>query len=106
ASGEPAFPFCLAWANETWSRRWLGEEKEILLKQTYSAEDDVRHARWLARAFADRRYLRVDGRPVFLVYRPKDLPDPRATTRAIRDEAARAGVKNPYLIGISSHDVS
>src|SRR6266704_2793202 len=52
-SGEPDFPFCLAWANESWSRRWLGEEKEILLKQTYSPEDDVQHARWCVKAFAD-----------------------------------------------------
>lgn len=103
ASGEPDFPVCLAWANETWSRRWLGEEKEILLKQTYSPEDDASHARWLARAFADPRYIRVEGRPMFLVYRPRDLPDPRATVRVIRSECAREGVPNPYLVGMNSH---
>lgn len=102
-SGEPDFPFCLAWANETWSRRWLGEEKEILLKQTYPPGDDRLHARWLAAAFRDRRYLRVDGRPLFLVYRPLDLPDPRATIAAIREEAARTGGADPYLVGIASH---
>src|SRR6266508_3724104 len=58
-SGEPNFPFCLAWANESWSRRWLGEEKEILQEQTYSFEDDLNHARWLVRAFSDPRYIRV-----------------------------------------------
>jgi len=40
-------PFMLFWANETWSRRWLGEEKEVLIKQTYSFEDDSNHAKWL-----------------------------------------------------------
>jgi lipopolysaccharide biosynthesis protein len=104
ASGEPDFPFCLAWANETWSRRWLGEEKDILLQQTYSAADDVCHARWLTKAFADRRYLRVEGRPLFLVYRPRDLPDARATTAAIRTECTRAGLPNPYLVGIAAHN--
>jgi hypothetical protein len=103
ASGQPDFPFCLAWANESWSRRWLGEEKQVLLKQTYSAADDAQHARWLVQAFRDRRYFRVDGRPLFLVYRPKDVPDPRATTTAIRDECARAGLPNPLLVGIESH---
>jgi len=105
ASGEPDFPFCLAWANETWSRRWLGEEKEILRKQTYSAGDAERHAQWLVTAFADRRYLRVDGRPVFLVYRPLDLPDPLEVTSAIRAASRRAGLADPYLLGISSHAV-
>ncbi len=102
ASGEPDFPFCLAWANETWSRRWLGEEKDVLLKQTYSAVDDVRHATWLTAAFADRRYLRVDGRPLFLVYKPKDLPNPQATTTVIRRECLRAGLPNPFLVGIAA----
>ncbi|CAN5223458.1 hypothetical protein BH11PLA2_BH11PLA2_17630 [soil metagenome] len=104
-SGQPDFPFCLAWANETWSRRWLGEEKEILRKQTYSSEDCVRHAKWLVTAFRDRRYLRVDGRPVFLVYRPLDLPDGNAVTNAIRAECHSAGLPDPYLLGISSHAV-
>lgn len=105
-SGEPDFPFCLAWANETWSRRWLGEEKEILKKQTYSPDDPDRHARWLVEAFADPRYLTVDGRAVFLVYRPLDLPDPRLVTGAIRRACAEAGLADPYLLGMSSHVVS
>src|ERR671925_1451295 len=65
ASGEPSFPFCLAWANESWSRRWLGEERDILQEQTYSPRDDAQHARWLTRAFADQRYVRVEGRPLY-----------------------------------------
>jgi lipopolysaccharide biosynthesis protein len=104
-SGEPDFPFCLAWANETWSRRWLGEEKEILRQQTYSAADNERHARWLVDAFRDRRYMRVNGRPVFLVYRPTSLPDGHAFTDAVRHECGRAGLPSPYLLGISSHVV-
>jgi len=102
-SGEPDFPFCLAWANESWSRRWLGEEKEVLQEQTYSFEDDANHIRWLMRAFADRRYLRVNGRPLFLVYRPNALPDPPRTTDLWRDECVRSGVAEPYLIGINAH---
>ena len=46
ASGEPGFPFCLSWANETWSRRWHGSGKgsEVLMEQVYSEPDDVAHA--------------------------------------------------------------
>jgi lipopolysaccharide biosynthesis protein len=103
ASGEPDFPFCLSWANETWSRRWLGEERDVLLAQTYSDEDDRNHARWLVQAFADPRYLSVDGRPLFLVYNPADLPRPETTTAVIREESLRHGLADPYLVGVCSH---
>jgi lipopolysaccharide biosynthesis protein len=102
-SGRPDFPFCLAWANETWSRRWLGEELSILQKQTYSVEDDVAHARWLTRAFADKRYIKVEGRPVFLIYRPRDLPNPNQSIRILRYECHAAGLPNPYLLGMNAH---
>jgi lipopolysaccharide biosynthesis protein len=103
ATGRPEFPFCLAWANETWSRRWLGEEQDVLVKQTFSREDDLDHIRWLMVAFADQRYLRVDGRPLFLVYRPGDLPEPQVTTDLWRSECLRAGLPEPLLLGITSH---
>jgi lipopolysaccharide biosynthesis protein len=103
ASGRPDFPFCLCWANETWSRRWLGEERNILIEQTYSPQDDVRHARWLIRAFEDRRYVTVHGRALFLVYRPRHLPDPRRTTDTLREECIKAGLADPYLVGVDAH---
>ena len=102
-SGAPDFPFCLAWANETWSRRWLGEEKDVLQAQTYSPDDDVAHARWLASAFADERYVKVDGRPLFLIYKPFDLPDPRRTTAIIREACAGRGLPEAFLLGINAH---
>jgi lipopolysaccharide biosynthesis protein len=100
-SGRPAFPFCLAWANEPWTRTWLGQG-EILQDQTYGPEDDRNHARWLLRAFSDHRYLKVRGRPLFLVYRPKHLPDPMKTTDTLRDECVRSGMPEPYLVGINA----
>ena len=102
-SGEPKLPFCLCWANESWSRRWLGEEQDILVRQIYSPDDDLRHARWLARAFADPRYIRVKHRPMFLVYRPNDIPDSRRTTETIRIECLRAGIPDPYIVGVDAH---
>jgi lipopolysaccharide biosynthesis protein len=102
ASGRPDFPFLLAWANETWSRRWLGEDEDILIKQEYSSADDLAHAHWLAEAFADPRYVRVHGRPVFLVYRPTALPEPRRTTEVIRTVCAKAGLADPFLLGVNA----
>jgi len=103
ASGKPDLPFCLAWANETWSRRWLGEERDILVEQTYSEEDDYRHAQWLLQAFADQRNIRVNGRPLFLVYRPKHLPNPQKTTDILRSVCVKNGVPEPFLLGIDGH---
>ena len=102
ASGEPDFPFCLAWANESWSRRNSGELRDLLVRQEYSPEDDVAHGRWLARAFADPRYIRVDGRPIFAVYKPDDLPAPGMTLETWRQECASAGVGDPFILAISS----
>jgi lipopolysaccharide biosynthesis protein len=103
ASGEPDFPFCLAWANESWSRSWLGDEREILIEQKYSEQDDRAHARWLARAFADPRYIHVHGRPMLVIYKPMFLPDARRTTDIFRDECRRLGEPEPYLVGIDAH---
>lgn len=103
ASKEPDFPFCLGWANESWSRRWLGEDKEILIEQKYSYEDDKQHAEWLVSAFADPRYITVYDRPLLLIYRPTLLPDPLKTTQVIRDVCQASGLPNPYLIGCNAH---
>lgn len=106
SSGQPDFPFCLAWANETWSRRWMGEEREVLLKQTYSFEDDMNHIHWLLQAFADPRYITVNGRPLFIVYKAFDLPDPKRTTELFRSQCIKHGLPEPYLLGINAHSNS
>lgn len=102
-SGQPDFPFSLCWANETWSRRWLGEEREILLKQTYSAADHERHAHWLSSAFADRRYVRVNGRPLFLIYRPLDIPDLALSLDIYRKVVQRQLGLEIFLVGVDGH---
>jgi lipopolysaccharide biosynthesis protein len=102
ATGEPDFPFCLGWANQPWTDTWLGTGR-VLQAQEYSHEDDLHHARWLAQAFADPRYQRLSGRPLFLVYRPTDLPDPARTAETIRSEVVRLGVDEPLLLGIDAH---
>jgi lipopolysaccharide biosynthesis protein len=101
-SGEPDFPFCLCWANENWTRRWDGHDDEVLMEQRYSAGDDRRHMAYLATAFRDRRYLRIDGRPVFLVYRVRRLPQPGNTALRLREEARRLGIGELFLACIES----
>jgi len=103
-AGEPDFPFCLCWANENWTRVWDGGEGEILVRQEYSAADDLEHLLWLASAFTDRRHIRVAGRPLFLVYRASRLPAPRRTTDLWREEALRLGIGELFLCAVESFD--
>jgi lipopolysaccharide biosynthesis protein len=103
-SKKPDFPFMFCWANETWSRRWLGEEKEILIKQEYSEADDHAHATWLCEnAFNDSRYITIYGRPAFAIYRPHDLPDYKKTIATIKKIAVSKGLPEPFFIGSNSH---
>ena len=102
ASAEPDFPFCLCWANENWTRIWDGGDSEVLMKQTYSDKDDLAHIRWLARAFADPRYIRVENKPLFIIYRAHKLPDIRKTTAVWREECRRRGIGEIFLCRIDT----
>jgi lipopolysaccharide biosynthesis protein len=102
ASGQPDIPFCLCWANENWTRSWDGRSGSMLLEQVYSPEDDVRHIQTLIPIFKDPRYIKVDGKPFFLVYRLSLLPDPAATIARWRDEVRRAGFPDLYLANVES----
>jgi lipopolysaccharide biosynthesis protein len=103
ATGRPDFPFCLCWANETWTGVWHGLSNRILIEQSYPGpEDEVRHFEAVLPAFCDRRYLRVEGRPIFLVYNPTELPDPNRFTDRWRSLAARAGLPGIHFVGIEN----
>src|SRR5215469_15097214 len=101
-SGQPDFPFCLCWANESWTRQWDGGNGQVLLEQSYSAADDLSHIRSLIPFFLDRRYIRVEGRPLFLVYKASQLPEPERTTALWRREAEHAGLKGLFLVRVES----
>lgn len=99
ALGEPSVPFCLAWANQSWTGIWHGAADRILLEQTYPGpEDDAAHFAAIVGAFRDERYLRVDDRPVFYVFRPEDLPDAAAFVDRWQHMARRAGLPGLYLV--------
>lgn len=102
ACGSPDFPFCLCWANDPWSRRWDGRESELLQAQTYSEADDLNHIRALLPALQDRRSITVEGKPMFLVYRGKHLPDPTRTTDIWREEVCKAGLKGIHLVAVET----
>ncbi len=97
ASGRPDFPFCICWANENWTRRWDGQDQQVLIEQGHSFESDVAFIRDVIPILKDPRYLRFEGKPVLLVYRADKLRDPRATARAWRDLCAQAGIPGLHL---------
>lgn len=90
-------PFCLCWANENWARRWDGRDDDILIGQQHSAEDDLAFIAHVAPYLRDRRALKVDGRPMLLVYRPNLLPDARATAERWRRWCRDNGVGEIHL---------
>ena len=100
ALGQPDFPFCLCWANENWTRTWDGRSGQVLLAQNYSDADDQQHIEALIPYLSDRRYIRVDGRPLFLVYRTELMPDPRRTADIWRKAAQKAGLGDLFLVRV------
>jgi len=102
ASSTPDFPFMLCWANENWTRAWDGGAHEVLLSQSYSDADTRAYARHLAPIFADHRYIRIDGRPVFAIYNADELPCPRRWCDLFRDTCQNEGV-SPYLIRVERY---
>lgn len=72
---ELDLPFCLSWANETWSRRWDAQDHQILIKQTHPPKQESwkKHYDYLIKAWKDPRAIKVDGKPVFVIYRPQRI---------------------------------
>jgi hypothetical protein len=98
-------PFCLTWANENWTRRWDGQDDNILIAQEHSDADSLAFIRYLQPYFDDQRYLRIDGRPVLIVYRADIIPDMRHTTTIWREEAQRMGFPDLYLVAAQSFGI-
>lgn len=72
--GCPDLPFCFCWANENWTRSWSGGDDNILQEQTYS-NDWEDHINYLSKFFNHKNYIRVNNKPLFVIYRINDIPD-------------------------------
>ena len=100
-SGRPNFPFSLAWANQSWTGIWHGNPGTVLMKQEYPGrEDEAAHFAWARRAFEDPRYQRVDGKPVFVVFGPYDLPSTASFIDHWRELAHKAGYPGIYFVAM------
>jgi lipopolysaccharide biosynthesis protein len=100
---ESDMPFCLCWANENWTRRWDAADQEILIAQEHLPGDDVNFIEGLVPFFTDDRYIRIDGAPLLIVYRPQKLPDPRKTVSVWREYCRKIGIGNIHLCAALTH---
>lgn len=103
SSGKPDFPFMLCWANENWCRNWDGKFRNILIEQHYSEEDDIVHMRYLCKdVFSDSRYIRIEGKPVFAIYRSCFFPDMGHTIDVWRKVAKEEFGMDLYLLRVEN----
>lgn len=105
-SGKPDFPFCLAWANEPWKGFWHGlKDRQTLIEQLYLGERDyIDHFYSLLSAFKDPRYIKVEGKPIFMIYKPFAVPDINVFLSIWNKLAHENGLNGFYFVGLSMYD--
>lgn len=106
ASGKPDFPFCLGWANHSWTNKtWEAGTRKVkeatLLEMVYNREEYVKHFNEVLPAFKDKRYIQVDGKPLFLVFRPLEIPNPKEFIDLWQQLAKENGLQGIYFVGIT-----
>ena len=103
-SGKPDFPFCVCWANHDWTNKtWVKgkntHRNSMIMKMEYSMEDYKKHFYHLLPAFKDHRYIKVDGKPIFAVWAPKDIPNAKAFIDLWQNLAKENGLPGIHFIG-------
>lgn len=101
-NNDENFPFALCWANESWTRAWDGMERDMLIEQKYSDEDDDNHIDFLMGIFAKPSYIKINEKPLFLIYRLGNHPNPEKFIRKLREASLAKGFPGIYLSGVKS----
>lgn len=110
---EITIPFCFSWANENWSKRWDGGNKELIAEQDYGDKTDWKqHLDYLLPFFRDARYITLDSKPVFLIYKPEEIPQVSNMLDYWNDEIKKEGfsgicfmIQNPNWFFLPSYDM-
>ena len=103
-SGKPDFPFCLGWANHSWTTKtWENARgqysEQMILEQTYPGEQDyIQHFNYVLPAFKDERYIKVDGKPLFYIFSPMSMPDVSAFIKYWQNLALENGLQGIYFV--------
>ncbi|MDY3847458.1 MAG: glycoside hydrolase family 99-like domain-containing protein [Prevotella sp.] len=104
ASGKPDFPFCLCWANHDWTNKTWTKGKSyrkdsMIMKMEYSRDDHVNHFNALLPAFRDKRYITVDGKPLFAIWAPHSFPDVAGFIDLWQTLARENGLPGIHFVG-------
>ena len=105
-TGKPDFPFCLGWANHSWTTKTWVKGKNfakdtMIMEQLYPGEEDYRaHFDYVLPAFKDKRYITVDGKPLFLIWNAYDIPDCKSFMNLWRKWANEEGLPGIYFVGL------
>lgn len=104
-SGKPDYPFCLGWANHNWTNKnWTKQsvflKEENLVEVRYSEEDYIRHFEYVLPAFKDKRYIRVDNKPLFYIWNTADIPNLELFINKWQDLAKKNGLDGVYFVGL------
>ena len=102
---EVDIPFCLFWANHNWTRSWDAGNKEVLLEQTYDENTNKRFIDDLMPYFNDERYIRIDNKPVLLIYQSDHLPNPKETVKEWREYAREKYNTELYLVTVQQNNL-
>ncbi len=109
-SGKPDFPFCLGWANHSWANKtWDSKDqysvKKVLIEQRYDGEQDfIDHFNYVLPAFKDKRYIRFNNKPIFLIYSPLDFPEISQFIKLWNKLAIENGLDGIHFVGQSFWD--
>ena len=103
ANPKVDIPFCINWANESWSRKWDGRDDDIIVPYSPDPESDRRFIEDAIPFFRDPRYIRIDGKPLLMVYRAARLSDARAVIEHWRARTRREGLPGLYVVCALSH---
>lgn len=105
-NNDPDFQFCVCWANESWTKSWIGRPDIILKKQTHKRDKELwqRHFNYLLPFFKDPRALKIDGRPVFLIYQPEIVTDTKELFEFWNELARQNELNNLYFIAVKNHE--
>jgi hypothetical protein len=103
ANKDLDFPFCICWANESWSRRWDGQEKELLMQQVHDEDSDKRFIEEIIPMLKDKRYICIeDGVPIILIYRAELFPNLKNTIKFWKEKCEENGIKDLHVCMVQS----
>lgn len=109
-SGKPDFPFCLCWANESWHSKFWDKDgtvsKKMLIEQKYLGKEDyIKHFYDVLPAFKDKRYIKIDGKPMFMIYKPLEIPDVKDFINLWTELAKKNGLEGIYFCAQTNNEI-